>query len=340
MFTKQVIAKVSVLARGLNVEPAALLAVAEVESAGAATWRTKDGPKPAIRFEGHYFYRRLKGAKLKQAIAQGLASPKAGAVKNPNGFDARYALLERARKIDRAAADESTSWGLGQVMGAHWRKLSYSSVQALVDDAMSGVDGQIEIMARYIKAFGLVDELQSRGWKSFAKQYNGPAYRTNRYDEKMAKAYATYRKIDTSSAEVVASEGGDETVKGIQRDLKKLGYFNGPVNGKYGPMTKNAVRKFQQENGLTVDGKYGKMTDEAVDRMIIEKRNDNADLAVKSGTSVTGVGAVTDIVQTQVDQLSFVSQYSTVIEYLVVGLVLSGVALTAYGLYSKFKRKD
>lgn len=341
MFTKQVIAKVTILARGLNVEPAALLAVAEVESAGAAIWRTKDGPKPAIRFEGHYFYRRLKGAKLKQAIAQGLASPKVGGVKNPNGYDARYALLERARKIDADAANESTSWGLGQVMGSHWEKLSYSSVQELVNDAMSGVDGQIEIMARYIKAFGLVDELQARGWKSFAKQYNGPAYRMNRYDEKMATAYATYKKIKTSSVEVVAAEGGDETVKQIQRDLKRLGYYNGPVNGKYGPMTKASVRKFQLENGLVVDGKYGKMTDEAVDAEIAKLTEDKADKAVAGGGAGTMVTGATEVIRDQMsgwEQLSYYME-SPVVKGIIITLMLASMLLGAYGVYLKFFKK-
>lgn len=339
MFSKSVIEKVGIIAKRLNVEPEALLAVAQVESAGVPIWNTSSGPKPPIRFEGHYFYRRLSGNKLKQAISQGLASPKAGAVKNPNGFEARYALLERARKIDIDAANESTSWGLGQVMGTHWQKLGYSSVAALVTKALSGIDGQIEIMAKYIEKFGLVDELQAKGWQSFADQYNGPASRKNRYSQKIAAAYTTYKNIKTSSPSVVAAEG-DETVKVIQRDMKKLGYFNGPINGKYGPLTTNAVRKFQTEHGLVADGKYGKMTDDAVDKAVSELSIKRADTTVKTGAGVTSIGAATDVINTQVDSLSMVSQYSHAIEYIVLVLVLAGVGLTLYGLWSKFKGKE
>ena len=51
------------------------------------------------------------------------------------GQPARWALLGRAAAIDREAAFESTSWGMGQVMGAHWDWLGYTSVDALVTEA-------------------------------------------------------------------------------------------------------------------------------------------------------------------------------------------------------------
>ena len=138
MFSRATIEKVSRIAESIGVEPAQLLAVAEVESGGTVSWNTKFGVKPPVRFEGHYFHKRLKGAKLRQAISAGLASPRAGAVANRSSYDARYELVYAAMKIDANAAMESCSWGLGQVMGAHWKKLGYSSVKALVDEASSG----------------------------------------------------------------------------------------------------------------------------------------------------------------------------------------------------------
>ena len=82
MFNRSTIAKVSVIAQKLNVEAAALLAVAEVESGGKPTWLVKGESVPAMRFEGHYFYRLLKSnkAKLQQAVKLGLANPKMGGV--------------------------------------------------------------------------------------------------------------------------------------------------------------------------------------------------------------------------------------------------------------------
>ena len=40
----------------------------------------------------------------------------------------------------------------------------------------------------------MLPALQNRNWADFAKRYNGPAYAQNKYDEKLAKAYAKYAK--------------------------------------------------------------------------------------------------------------------------------------------------
>ncbi len=52
---------------------------------------------------------------------------------------------------------------------------------------------------------------------------------------------------------------GDE-VKEVQRRLKNWGYYNGSVDGIYGPATISAVKYFQKKNGLTADGICGKAT--------------------------------------------------------------------------------
>jgi len=46
----------------------------------------------------------------------------------------------------------------------------------------------------------------------------------------------------------------------IQQALKAAGLYDGPIDGKIGPKSKKAIRKFQIQNDLTVDGKVGKKT--------------------------------------------------------------------------------
>ena len=55
---------------------------------------------------------------------------------------------------------------------------------------------------------------------------------------------------------------GDEGdgVTSLQKKLKEKAYYSGPVNGKFGPLTEEAVRSFQKANGLEVDGIAGKST--------------------------------------------------------------------------------
>jgi peptidoglycan hydrolase-like protein with peptidoglycan-binding domain len=56
----------------------------------------------------------------------------------------------------------------------------------------------------------------------------------------------------------LGSTGAD--VSNTQRCLKQLGYYNGPVTGKFATLTEAAVRKYQQKNRLTVDGAIGTRT--------------------------------------------------------------------------------
>ena len=64
---------------------------------------------------------------------------------------------------------------------------------------------------------------------------------------------ATYAAVLKQGA-----RGGE--VKEVQRRLKNWGYYNGSVDGIYGPATISAVKYFQKKNGLTADGICGKAT--------------------------------------------------------------------------------
>ena len=46
----------------------------------------------------------------------------------------------------------------------------------------------------------------------------------------------------------------------IQKALKNAGYYSGTVDGKIGPGSREAIRSFQRDNGLTADGVCGKQT--------------------------------------------------------------------------------
>ena len=64
------------------------------------------------------------------------------------------------------------------------------------------------------------------------------------------------------AAQAVTYQRGStgSTVRQIQTKLKNWGYYSGSVDGVYGSATENAIRLFQQKNGLTVDGKAGPQT--------------------------------------------------------------------------------
>ncbi len=55
---------------------------------------------------------------------------------------------------------------------------------------------------------------------------------------------------------------GQEKVKKLQEALKRAGFDPGPLDGKMGPLTINALKEFQKENGLPVTGKVDSATKE------------------------------------------------------------------------------
>lgn len=264
MFTTETIAEIARVASRNGIEPAALLAVAEIESGGRVFAAVSGRKEPLIRFEGHYFDRRLNGAKQRRARLARLASPIAGKVANPASQAARWRMLERAVAIDRKAAFESVSWGIGQVMGAHWAWLGFRDVEALVEQARAGAAGQARLMARYIVKAGLREALAQRDWARFAHGYNGPNYRKNRYHTRLAAAYRRNAGQPASSSAGEASgllrrgSSGD-AVRDLQLALSAAGYAL-RADGRFDGRTEDAVRKFQRDRELVFDGIAGPRT--------------------------------------------------------------------------------
>lgn len=187
--TQRVLDAARTVETGEGVAAEALVAVALVETDGRSLAAVGERFEPLIRFEGHYFDRLLTGRPREVARLAGLAHPKAGRVRNPADQEARWRLLERAIAIHREAAFASASWGLGQVMGAHWQALGFASAEALAACARASVAGQLQLVARFLK-LGRLDALLGKGdMAGFARRYNGPAFRQNRYDAKIAAAW-------------------------------------------------------------------------------------------------------------------------------------------------------
>ena len=50
------------------------------------------------------------------------------------------------------------------------------------------------------------------------------------------------------------------SARDIQQALKNAGFYQGPVDGKFGAQTREAVKEFQRVHGLKDDGVVGKQT--------------------------------------------------------------------------------
>lgn len=160
-----------------------LRAVAAVESGGSAY--DKNG-RPKILFERHLFHRQTGG----QWSVSSFSNPTGGGY-NDDSWD----KLGLACGKDPDAAFASCSWGKFQVLGLHWSKLKYASPYDLAFSTVANEAAHFELLARYIEAFGLTDELRALSrdpddCRAFAKGYNGPAYERFAYHTKLAAAMA------------------------------------------------------------------------------------------------------------------------------------------------------
>ena len=252
MFTAEISGKITEAARAANIDPAALLSVVEVESACKFFARVNGKDEPLIRFECHYFDRRLSDEQRNKARAAGLSSPIAGKVPNPRGQEGRWELLDRAATFSRPAALESVSWGIGQIMGAHWKALGFGSVEEMVELARSGAAGQIRLLILFLEKNGLIPLLNARDWPGFARRYNGPAYRRYAYDTKLAAAYARH-------AGRAAPQAPDDSVRQLQNALAAAG-FKIAATGLFDIDTRAALIAFQKRAGLAADGIAGPKT--------------------------------------------------------------------------------
>ncbi|MCD1644437.1 N-acetylmuramidase domain-containing protein [Aurantimonas coralicida] len=236
-----------------GIDAAVLVAVALVETNAVAFARVDDRREPLIRFEGHYFDRLLSGPARQRARAAGLADPRAGRIRNPASQSARWKLFDAAAAIDAAAAAASVSWGLCQVMGSHWKALGYRDAADLAAAARASAEGQFEIAARFLAAGRLADRLVNGDVAGFARRYNGPAYRRNRYDEKIAAALRKARSLlgtDPATGELRRGTRGDR-VRRLQGALVAHGHRL-VVDGIFGPGTEAALTSFQASHGLPV----------------------------------------------------------------------------------------
>jgi peptidoglycan hydrolase-like protein with peptidoglycan-binding domain len=57
-------------------------------------------------------------------------------------------------------------------------------------------------------------------------------------------------------------------IRKLQRDLKRLHFYAGPITGVETPATKNAVVRFQRAAHLRPDGLWGPRSQAALDRML------------------------------------------------------------------------
>jgi hypothetical protein len=222
----------------LGVDPASLWSLMAVETQGFGFLRDR---RPCILFERHVFHQRTGGeydndnANLSNPIPGGYL-----------GGAAEYDRLGEAMKLDETAALESTSWGLGQIMGYNAIAAGFAGVRAMVAAMVAGESAQLAAIANFITADPALNAaFRDRNWTTLAVHYNGPDYAENHYDDKLAEYYKIFSSPNSLP---------DIDVRAAQTCLYYLNYLAGGVDGLNGPRTRQAVLTFRLRNRLPPGG--------------------------------------------------------------------------------------
>lgn len=229
----------------LGVTAAQIWAVLSVETRGFGFFQDR---RPQILFERHIFHRLTNGRY--DSDNADISNRKPGGYLK--GAD-EYIRLEKALQLDKEAALQSTSWGIGQVMGFNSKEAGFSSTEAMVTEMVKDENSQLTAMANFIKENNLAGALQRKNWASFARGYNGKNYKINEYDTRLSAAYAKFKGILP-----------DLTLRRAQAALLYIGIDPGSIDGLRGRMTRSALCIFQGRTGLLVTGELDGKTEAAL----------------------------------------------------------------------------
>src|SRR3546814_638959 len=144
--------------------------------------------RPSILFEPHRFSRSTKHRydQSPPSISSRTCTRKL----YPGIQWGRYQQLLRAVRLDVDAAFMSASYGGFQILGEHWEVCGAISPWSFAWKQAQTEGDQLEAFVRFVEARGLKGALQRGDWAAFARGYNGTAYRANKYDERLAAAFA------------------------------------------------------------------------------------------------------------------------------------------------------
>jgi len=178
---------VTALAHVWEVDPAAIWAVRDVEASGKPF---VDG-RPTILFEPHRFSRAT--AHRFDATHPDISYPNWRPGNYPASQTARWMQVLKAVALDVDAAFASASYGAFQILGENFAACEEKDSFAFALSEAQGEPGQLRHFAKFVEAAGLVPKLRKLDWAGFARGYNGTSYASNKYDARLAAAFAKRR---------------------------------------------------------------------------------------------------------------------------------------------------
>ena len=199
-------------AQSLKIHPAVLAGIIHIESGNRGFWqRPSNMPAqselisipdnvPVVLFERHVFAR-LTDNKYTSS------HPTLSSI-TPGGYATGRTLAERgireylrilqAAQLNEDAAISAASWGVGQVLGRHWKLVNTDSPAHFRSMMEESEARQLEIVVRFLERSGILTVMQrpinDQFWTTLAGRYNGRNYATHRYHTRLREASEKYAR--------------------------------------------------------------------------------------------------------------------------------------------------
>ncbi|MCB9948391.1 MAG: DUF3380 domain-containing protein [Rhodospirillaceae bacterium] len=167
-----------------------LRAFAEIESGYLGAFLASK--RPTILFESHVFRKHSGGRH------DGVTDPKGKPISTVNWDKTTYGKagewqwtrFQLAFDLDNDAAIQAASWELFQVLGENALSIGYESYGVFAEQMCDSAANHLRAAVQYLVANNLLEPLRAANWPKVAKKWNGPAYKENQFDIKLAEADA------------------------------------------------------------------------------------------------------------------------------------------------------
>lgn len=188
--------QINSICASFGIEKEALRTIIRVECSGDGF--NEDGSLK-IQFEPLWFARYLKqfGIPYQMEVisinGRDEYNISAKSIKFSNGIETQsqeYEAFNKACLIHKEAAMLSTSFGMGQIMGFNHKAAGYATAEHMVIDFKNSEMFHVIGMVRFMRANkNLWAAFKSKNWDRVAFYYNGAAYKSMKYDTKLAAEY-------------------------------------------------------------------------------------------------------------------------------------------------------
>ena len=152
------------VAKEFGYEDAALASFIETETGGKGFDKTTG--KIIIQFEPAWFRKKAP-----------YAPSGAWSVNKVDVQSKEWIAFNDAFSKNKNGAMESTSIGLGQIMGFHYKRLGFKTVGEMWDDAKVSLENQVRQICKFIQTDkNLLKAIKNKDWNTIASIYNGSGY--------------------------------------------------------------------------------------------------------------------------------------------------------------------